>query len=84
VLNHPLAIQRGSLIIHITTYTEIINLKLITMANVVQFYVYSKDNTRKYVFQIKSGKYFKDDEEISADDYNTALEWFNANRSSKK
>ena len=54
------------------------------MANIVQFYVYSKDNTRKYVFQIKSGKYFKDNEEISADDYNTALEWFNANRSSKK
>jgi len=49
------------------------------MAKILQFYVYDRKNV-KHVYKIKAGKYYYDDKEISADDYNVALEWFNANR----
>lgn len=51
------------------------------MANIVQFFIDGK--TMRHIFKIKDGKYFDNDKEITKDDWDAALIWFNHNRSKK-
>jgi len=52
------------------------------MANVTQFFI--DGSKTRHIFKIKGGKYFYNNKEITKDDYDAALIWFNANRLKKK
>lgn len=49
------------------------------MASIIQFYIYSK-SAKKLTYKTKSGKFYRNETEIDAEEYNKALEYFNSHR----
>ena len=46
---------------------------------IVQFNIVGKNN-RKFTYKIKGGKFYRNDSEVTADEYNKALNYFNSSK----